>query len=40
MIKKCYEKPQIEIIEFEVNDTIASSTDTGAGAVGTEALFD
>ncbi len=40
MDKKLYERPIIEIVEFEVNDHIASSMDTGAGAVGTESIFD
>ena len=37
--KKIYERPIAEVVEFEVNDSIAMSADTGSGAVGTESIF-
>ena len=40
MTKKDYESPTIEIVEFEIEDSIASSSDTGSGAVGTERIWD
>ena len=39
-MKQEYEAPTIEIIEFEVEDSIASSGNYGGGAIGTEGLFD
>jgi hypothetical protein len=31
-----YEKPEVEIIEFELEDSIATSGDFGSGAICTE----
>ncbi len=39
-MKQEYEAPTIEIIEFELEDSIASSADFGGGAIGTEGLFE
>jgi hypothetical protein len=38
--KKEYEQPQVEVVEFELSDGIASSADFGGGAIGTEGLFE
>lgn len=40
MEKLEYEKPVVEVVEFELKDNIASSADFGRGAIGTEGLFD
>ncbi len=40
MEKLEYEKPIVEIVEFELEDNIAASADFGGGAIGTEGLFD
>lgn len=37
--KEVYEKPIAEIIEFELNDNIAMSTDMGPGLACSEGLF-
>ena len=37
--KEVYEKPVAEIIEFELNDNIAMSTDLGPGLSCSEGLF-
>lgn len=38
--KLSYEQPIIEVVEFELEDNIATSADTAGGAIGTEGLFD
>lgn len=38
--KQEYQQPMVEIVEFALDDGIASSADTGGGAIGTEGLFE
>jgi hypothetical protein len=40
MSKETYEVPKIEIIEFEIEDSIASSGDNGSDLICSEGLFD
>jgi len=37
--KEIYEKPIAEVIEFELNDNIAMSTDMGSDLICSEGLF-
>ena len=37
--KEVYETPVIEIIEFELEDSIAASGDFGSGTICSEGLF-
>ncbi len=39
MRKDSYEKPEIEIIEFTLEDSIALSGDFGSGTICSEELF-
>ncbi len=38
--KEIYERPEVDIVEFELEDSIASSADTGSDTICSEGIFD